>query len=271
MAAFDRPLEDPLVERRPRRRDPPDQRRRRHRGPGAPRRRARCARRCRHPDKLAANRDDARAPARRRAGRAAPGRGRQDRPVHRVRPRRAAPQRLHGDQPVPRAGRQAVPRRHGAARQRHPAGDRRVQELHHERPRLAGGGPATPPLPAPGAAHARAQRLLRRRRRGRVPLRHGPLPRRQQGRHRPPPRHMGSVAQPLPGAQGLVERPGRRRPGRPARGAGARAPAAPALPRPRLPAALRRLRDQEGQDDQEGCALPAVRGGQRHRRPHDGS
>ena len=43
------------------------------------------------------------------------------------------PEQLHGDQPVPCPGRQAVPRRYGTSRERHPAGDRRVQELRRER------------------------------------------------------------------------------------------------------------------------------------------
>ena len=46
------------------------------------------------------------------------------------------------------------------------------------------------------------------------------------------------------------------------------ASSAQAVPRSRFPAALRRLRNQEGQDRQEGRPLPAVRGRQRHRRPH---
>ncbi len=86
-----------------------------------------------HPDKLTANREtldllrdgakvvlDA-------------GRRRDDGALHRVRSRPAGPERLHRHQPVPRAGREAVPRGHGAAGERHPARDRRVQELRRER------------------------------------------------------------------------------------------------------------------------------------------
>ena len=92
-----------------------------------------------------------------------------------------------------------MPRGHGAAGERHPARDRRVQELPRQRQGLARGGASTPPLPAPGAADADAERLLRGGGRGRVPLRHGALPRREQGRHRAAPRHLGPLAEPLPG------------------------------------------------------------------------
>ena len=68
-----------------------------------------------------------------------------------------------------------------------------------------------------------AERLLRGGRRGRVPLRHRALPRREQGRHRAAPRLVGPLAEPLPGAPRLVERAGGRRSGRSAGGAGARA------------------------------------------------
>ena len=90
-------------------------------------------------------------------------------------------------------GVQPVPGRHGPARQRHPARDRGVQELHHERQRLARGRPPAPPVPAPSASDADAQRLLRRRGRRRISVRNRALPRREQGRHRAPPRHLGAA------------------------------------------------------------------------------
>ena len=73
-------------------------------------------------------------------------------------------------------GRQTVPRRYGAAGERHPPRGRRVQELCGERQGLARGGAPASPLPAPGAADAGAQRVLRGRGRGGIPLRHGALP-----------------------------------------------------------------------------------------------
>ena len=56
--------------------------------------------------------------------------------------------------------------------------------------------------------------------------------------------------------------------GRSARGAGQGTVALEAMPCARFPAAFRCVRDQEGQDRQEGSALPAVRSGQRHRGSH---
>ena len=54
------------------------------------------------------------------------------------------------------------------------------------------------------------QRLLRGGRRGGVPLRHGAVPRRQQGGHRAPPRPVGPWLSLYPEQQGLVERAGSR-------------------------------------------------------------
>ena len=138
MAAFDRPLEDPLVEKLLveailRINDhvkTPEQ--------------AKLAVKAlrntmEHPDKLTANRETL---DRLRDGvkvELAPGEGARTVFFIAFEPDAPAPQRLHRHQPVPRAGREAVPRRHGAAGQRHSAGDRRVQELSHQRQGLDGG------------------------------------------------------------------------------------------------------------------------------------
>ena len=219
MAAFDRPLEDPLVEKllveAILRINAHVKTAEQAKLAVAALRKTMSA-----PDKLTANRqtldllrDGAKVVL-------APGRRREHGALHRVRSGAPAPQRLHRHQPVPRAGREAVPRRHGAAGQRHPARDRRVQELPRQRQGLARGRASAPPLPAPGAADAHAERLLRRGRRGRVPLRHGALPRREQGRHRAAPRHLGALAAALSRSARLVERARGRQPGRSAGGAG---------------------------------------------------
>ncbi len=227
MAAFDRPLEDPLVEKllvaAILRINPEVKTEAQAKLAVAALRKAMS-----HPDKLTANRQTL--DLLRDGAKVVLKPGEDARTVTSSRSiRPPAPQRLHRDQPVPRAGREAVPRGHGAAGQRHPARDRRVQELRRERQGLARGGAPAPPLPAPGAADADAERLLRRGRRGRVPLRHRALPRREQGRHRAAPRLVGPLAEPLPGATRLLERAGGGRPGRSAGGAGARACCASSL------------------------------------------
>ena len=90
--------------------------------------------------------------------------------------------------------------------------------------------------------------LLRRGGRGGVPLRHGALPRREQRRHRATSRLVGPLAEPLSGALRVLERAGGIRPGRSAGGAGSGSSAIEACASTRLSSAFRGVRDEEGSD-----------------------
>ena len=92
-----------------------------------------------------------------------------------------------------------------------------------------------------------------------------------QRRHRATSRYLGTVAVPVPEHKGWWNEPDADQPGRPTGNPGQRPAAPQALPCAGFPATLRRVRDQEGQNDQEDRPLPAVRGGERHGRSHPGA
>ena len=92
-------------------------------------------------------------------------------------------ERLYRDQPIPSTRGQAVSRRYSASRQWHPTRRGGVQELRDEPEGLAGGGAPAPPLSERSTADADTQRVLRGSRRGRIPLWHRAVSRRQQGTH----------------------------------------------------------------------------------------
>ena len=271
MAAFDRPLEDPLVEKLLvaailRIND--------HVKTEAQAKLAVDALRktMTHPDKLTANRETL--DLLRDGAKVELAPGEDATTVHFIAfdPDQPAPERLHRHQPVSRAGREAVPGRHGAAGQRHSAGDRRVQELPHQRQGLDGGGASTAPLPAQAplmltpnvfcvAADEESSATARCC---------STTPRKEDIE-----RHLdtwGPWLSHYPERKGWWNEPEADQPGRSAAKSRSRACCGlKPVPRAGLPPALHCLRDEEGQDRQEDRPLPAVRGGERHRGPHAGA
>ena len=159
MAAFDRPLEDPLVEKllvaailRINAEVKTEAQ--------AKLAVAALRKTMSHPDKLTANRQTL--DLLRDGARVVLNPGEDAKTVHFIAfdPSCQGPQRLHGDQSIPRAGCETVPRGYGAAGQWHSARRRRIQELSRQRQGLARGRAPASSLSAPGAADADAERIL---------------------------------------------------------------------------------------------------------------